>query len=335
MMKFFTFAVVVLTIIAYNGGADAQACPCTCQATVTIPGVANFPAGILDQLNALTGYNALQVTNILGMIQGPEQGRTEWWIDADGDTIYGYAEDIGDGRGVTFGLYGATTGSGYNDADIIWGYYGKNLGTGSVSQIVAAIKAVENDAAWHAAMWKGYINTYWTDTKTVLAATGLPYSALTFGAVLDTCMNAGTEDDSSSSWGCSHVASEAKKTTTTDVAFLTRFLQLRAQYPTERSGEMTQRIAAWQKLLTAKQFNMNSATLLKGNYAYIPAGWAVNITIIDDGVGLRSHSLQMDDGSELVSVRGVGQTAGTTLSLAALFTAAVVALISPVVMMWG
>jgi len=331
MKNLFLISAVMLSVCSFT---IAQTCPCTCSATVTIPGVSNFPPGILDQLKTLTGYNPLQITNILGMIQGPEQGRSEWWIDAEGDPIWGYAEDIGDGRGVTFGLYGATTGQGYNDADILFNLYGKKI-TGTTAQIVSGVKAAQNDPAWKLAMFKAYISTYWEPTQKTLSGLGIPYSALTFGAVLDTSMNAGIEDDSSSSWGSDHVVSEARKTTSTDAAFLTRFLQLRAQYPTERSGEMTQRISAWQKLLTAKQYNMNSPNLLKGGYVYIPANWAKNITIIDDGVGLRSHSLAMHDGSELVSTRGMGE-AGGVWSLATLFGAAVLALASaPILVMWG
>jgi len=326
-----------LLFVASLPDVSAQNCGCACAATVTVPGIAFFPPGILDQLQTLTGYNPLQITCILGMIQGPEQGRWQWWIDADGDPIWGYAEDIGDGRGVTFGIYGATTGQGYNDADILFGIYGKNLGGGSVSAIVKAIKAVANDPAWQLAMFKAYIQTYWEPTKTMLQPLVTKfgsYRALTFGAVLDTSMNAGIEDDSSSSWGSQHVVTEALKTATDEASFITRFLQLRGQYPTERSGEMTQRIAAWQKLLTAKQFNMNNVKILTNSYVYIPANWAVPINITDDGIGLRSahaHS-HLEDAPEIDDVnemRGAATASSSIYTFAALLTVGLMAVLSP------
>jgi chitosanase len=236
--------------------------------TASVPGVSHFPTGTLAKLQQLTGLDALQLTNILGMIQGPEQGRPEWWLDADGGPIWGYAEDIGDGRGVTIGLYGATTGVGYSDADVLWKAYGRDLGQGTPAQIIANVHAVQDDPNWHAAMFDAYITTYWQPAEALLQPLGYR-SALTFGALLDTAMNAGMDDDSSRHWGATHLVRVSAAGAPNEGVFLDRFLSARQQYPTANSGNMRARIRAWQRLLADRQWDMRAKGLLK-RYIYIP-----------------------------------------------------------------
>jgi hypothetical protein len=246
------------------------ACCLISEARATIAGEDKFPAGILTQVQSQFHLDVQQVTNILGMIQGPEQGRTEWWLDADNEPIWAYAEDIGDGRGVTIGLYGATTGQGYVDADVIWNNYGNKPSATSTSGIISFVKSIANDPKFQKAMFDAYISTYWTPTWNLLAPLGYT-SALTFGAVLDTSMNAGMEDDNSKHWGSTHVVQQAIKTQTSpgEAGFLTAFLALRKQYPTANSGDIPQRIQAWSYLLQDNQWSMEGAGLL-GCYTYLP-----------------------------------------------------------------
>lgn len=221
-----------------------------------IPGSEYFPPGTLDQLKTLTGLDAEQITNILGMINGPEQSNCNWWQTADGKIIYGYAENIDDGRGVTIGIYGATTGKGYEDADIIWKNYGypmyRNL---SQREIIEKVHAIANDKKWWKAQWDAYISTYWQPTMGLLNSKGYK-SPLTIGALMDTAMNAGMDDDDEQHWGVKHLFEEANKGVSTEQDFLKKFLELRIQHPTENSGDMKKRINAWQKLLRDEQWDM-------------------------------------------------------------------------------
>jgi chitosanase len=228
------------------------------------PSAGNFPAGVAEKLFKVTALDATQLDAVLGMIQGPEQARTEWWLDADGGSVYGYAEDIGDGRGVTIGLYGATTGRGYDDATRLFAAYGRPDVPGmKPKDIVKAVRSFATDPKWQTAMWDSYIAEYIAPTKAML-----PYaSALTFGAVLDASMNAGLDDDSGKSWGSRHLVREAAASTRTEAAFVAELLRLRRAYPTEHSGDMTRRIDAWERLLKDNRWDMRVDV---DKYAYIP-----------------------------------------------------------------
>ena len=235
-----------------------------------VPGADQFPDGTLDELRALTRLSALQLTNVLAMIAGPEQARTEWWLDASGRSIYGYAEAIGDGRGVTIGPFGATTGRGYEDADAIWKAYGNaaDLGKLPEPELIAKVRSLEDDPAWRRAVWDAYIATYWRPARELLRAHGFG-KALTFGAVLDAAMNAGIEDDSSKSWGAAHLVQAAHDVSGPDEdAFVAAFLELRARYPTERSGDMDRRIGAWRRLARKNAWNLEMQDISK--FVYIP-----------------------------------------------------------------
>ena len=247
-------------------------CPCTHTRTRTLShvGTHEVTAGTLDERRAQTRRSALQLTNDRARIAGPEQARTEWWLDASGRSIYGYAEAIGDGRGVTIGPFGATTGRGYEDADAIWKAYGNaaDLGKLPEPELIAKVRSLEDDPAWRRAVWDAYIATYWRPARELLRAHGFG-KALTFGAVLDAAMNAGIEDDSSKSWGAAHLVQAAHDVSGPDEdAFVAAFLELRARYPTERSGDMDRRIGAWRRLARKNAWNLEMQDISK--FVYIP-----------------------------------------------------------------
>jgi chitosanase len=234
--------------------------------TQAIPGVEFFPPGTLNQLNTLTGLDAQQIANILGMINGPEQSNSKWWQTADNKIIYGYAEDIDDGRGVTIGIYGATTGKNYNDADIIWENYGQDYSNLPTDEIIEKVNEIANDPKWWKAQWDAYISTYWQPTLKLLKSKN--YSkALTIGVLIDTAMNAGMEDDNSKHWGVNHLFEEASSDTNDEQDFLNKFIDLRLQYPTKNSGDMKERIGAWQNLLRDNQWDLRVDL---NKYVYIP-----------------------------------------------------------------
>ena len=226
-----------------------------------------FPSGTLNQLIALTGLDAQQIINILGMINGPEQSQSDWWLTAEDNIIYSYAEDIGDGRGVTLGLYGATTGEDFRDADVIWKNYGhEEYGQLPQQELIDQVHAIANDPQWWKAQWDAYISTYWQPTLALIKPQGYE-SALTIGALMDTAMNAGLDDDDSRHWGVNHLVKQAIANPATEADFLGKFLELRLKHPTKDSGNMKQRIGAWQKLLQDNQWEMRVDL---DQYCYIP-----------------------------------------------------------------
>lgn len=64
----------------------------------------NFSPETLTFLRANTGLDGEQWDNIMKLINKPEQDSLDW------TKYYGYCEDIGDNRGYTIGIFGATTG---------------------------------------------------------------------------------------------------------------------------------------------------------------------------------------------------------------------------------
>jgi chitosanase len=232
-----------------------------------VPGAEYFPSGTLTQLIALTGLDAQQITNILGMINGPEQAKSEWWLTAEDEIIYSYAENIDDGRGVTIGIYGATTGEGFRDADVIWKNYGhEEYGQLPEPDIIHKVHAIAEDPQWWKAQWDAYLSTYWEPTLTLLQPHGYR-SALTIGALMDTAMNAGLDDDDARHWGVKHLVKQAIANNPTELDFLDKFMQLRLKYPTKNSGDMKRRVGAWQKLWRDRQWDMRVDV---SQYCYIP-----------------------------------------------------------------
>lgn len=65
---------------------------------------ANFSPETLQFLKANTGLDGEQWDNIMKLVNKPEQDDLNW------TKYYGYCEDIGDDRGYTIGIFGATTG---------------------------------------------------------------------------------------------------------------------------------------------------------------------------------------------------------------------------------
>ncbi len=186
------------------------------------------------------------------MINGPEQANSKWWQTVDEEIIYGYAEDIEDGRGVTIGIYGATTGKDYNDADIIWKNYGQDYSNLPVNEIIEKVHAIANDQKWWKAQWDAYISTYWQPTLKLLKSKNY-MKALTIGVLIDTAMNAGMGDDDSEHWGVDHLFTEASDGTNNEEDFVERFMELRLQFPTKNSGDMEEARRCLAKVVARSQ----------------------------------------------------------------------------------
>lgn len=241
--------------------------PAPAPAALGPPGA--VPPAAAARLAAVTGLDAAQLSVVLGMIGGPEQATTKWWLDASGGSVYGYAEDIGDGRGVTIGLYGATTGKGYDDADALFRAYGRpDVPRMAPRDILAAVRGFADDPKWREAMWDAYVTTYIAPTLAMLRQHFPRPSALTIGAVWDASMNAGLGDDSDRHWGSAHlVRAAAEAAGGEESRFLDEFLRLRKKYPTAHSGDMDKRVRAWERLAADDAWDLRVDV---DKYAYVP-----------------------------------------------------------------
>jgi len=68
----------------------------------------SFPGSTLSFMDGKTGLDGEQIDNIMKLVNKAEQDNLDWAAS------YGYCQNIGDGRGVTMTIFGATTG-GWND----------------------------------------------------------------------------------------------------------------------------------------------------------------------------------------------------------------------------
>ena len=237
-----------LPVLAQGGGAGAPAGGLAGPAAV---GARMVPQTAQQQL----GLDAEQVSNILSMINGPEQSTASWWKRDDGSSVFGYCQNIGDGRGCTIGIAGFTTQGGKGDAYGLFGGFGRVPGgsctCGSRSSGCAMcqeIRGLAGDARWVQAQWDQYSRSYFSDVQR-LCPRGFS-RAVTKGLLLDTAMNAGLGDDSSRNWGLDHLVREASRVAGGDEgAFVRAFADLRIRYPTKNSADVPKRVRAWLNVL--------------------------------------------------------------------------------------
>lgn len=130
--------------------------------------------------------DAEQWNNVMRMVNKSEQDDPSFsgWVQ-----YYGYCQDIGDGRGITMSIQGATTGGpndggpdgpglfllfnkyngasnpsiagGLADAGVLATMNGSILKINqSTSAFCAKINGLENNANWRAAVWESFYNNY-------------------------------------------------------------------------------------------------------------------------------------------------------------------------------
>jgi chitosanase len=184
------------------------------------PHDANFSPETLQFLKTNTGLDGEQWDNIMKLINKPEQDTLEW------TKFYGYCENIGDNRGYTMGIFGATTG-GPNDTgpdgpalfkeyDAVSGaanpsiegglarigVHGQMSGsilkiTDSATTFCNKIKGLQSNANWRTAMWHTFYNVYIKYSLQQAKQRGFQWP-LTIGAFVDTALNQGASGDSGS-----------------------------------------------------------------------------------------------------------------------------------------
>ena len=178
----------------------------------------NFSPETLTFLRANTGLDGEQWDNIMKLINKPEQDSLDW------TKYYGYCEDIGDDRGYTIGIFGATTGGSndkHPDGPALFKEFDAASGAanpsvegglarigvkGSMNGSILKIKdsekvfcgkinKLQNNDAWREAIWQTFYKVYIKYSVQQARQRGFN-SALTIGSFVDTALNQGATGDS-------------------------------------------------------------------------------------------------------------------------------------------
>lgn len=259
-----------------NTGAQASTSAATLDAHD-----AKFSPATLQFLKTNTGLNGEQWDNIMQVVNKPEQDSLDW------PKFYGYCENIGDNRGYTIGIFGATTGgsndtgpdgpalfkafdaaSGSSNPSIAGGLtragvHGKMSGsilkiTDSASVFCGKIKTLQNNANWRAAMWQTFYNVYIKYSVQQARNRGFN-SAVTIGAFVDAALNQGATGDSGSLQGMLSRSGSSNNEKT----FLTSFLAQRTKivdtndYNQPPNGK--NRVKQWSNLLNDGETDLKNA----------------------------------------------------------------------------
>ena len=235
-----------------------------------VPGLDQFPPGILDRLQQVTGLTPIQLTVVLGLWAGPEQSQTHWWLDSHGKSVYGYGENIGDQRGVTFGFLGFTTLDG-DGLGVLREADRSDLIHVSEHELCKTLRQIENDPKYRLAMWNRGIKTYIQPAADLCKKFNMR-SPLSFATVFDCTGNAGIGDEGDKYWGADHVARQAAKEAGGDEArFIEKFTEYRIAHPTRGNSDafMRKRCGVYTRLLHDGHMNLDDISVLK-KYTFIP-----------------------------------------------------------------
>ena len=271
------------SLYEFVANAPAAATPAVTPATTTASSShdAKFSPATLQFLKTNTGLDGEQWDNIMQVVNKPEQDSLDW------PKFYGYCENIGDNRGYTIGIFGATTGgsndtgpdgpalfkafdaaSGASSPSIAGGLtragvHGKMSGSilkisDSASVFCGKIKNLQANANWRAAMWQTFYDVYIKYSITQAHNRGFN-SALTIGAFVDAALNQGASGDSGSLQGMlSRSGSSSNEKT-----FLTSFFAQRSKivdtndYNQPPNGK--NRVKQWSNLLNDGETDLKNA----------------------------------------------------------------------------
>ncbi|CDG82438.1 chitosanase [Janthinobacterium agaricidamnosum] len=245
---------------------------------------ARFPAATLQFLKDTTGLDGEQWDNIMQLVNKPEQDQLDW------TKFYGYCEKLGDGRGYTIGIFGATTG-GSNDANpdgpelftafdrasgtavpsIAGGLAlaglsaaatpsanGKTIKVTDGPAFIAGVAKLQDNLAWQDAMWKTFYKVYIQYSVQQASQRGFA-DALTIGSFVDTALNQGADGGKNTLEGLLKRTS----TSTDEVTFLTDFYAKRAlvvdtnQFNQKPNG--AHRVQQWLDLMNLQLFSLKNA----------------------------------------------------------------------------
>ncbi|AMO95218.1 chitosanase domain protein [Collimonas fungivorans] len=242
---------------------------------------ANFSPATLQFLKTNTGLDGEQWDNIMKLVNKPEQDSLDW------TKFYGYCEPLGDRRGYTIGIFGATTGgpndtgpdgpalfkeydaaSGASSPSIAGGLtragvHGSMQGsilniTDSKTVFCGKIGGLQNNAAWREAMWHTFYNVYIKYSLQQARQRGFS-SALTIGSFVDTALNQGADGDSGSLEGVLAKSGSS----TNEKTFMTSFYAQRTkvvdtnEYNQPPNGK--NRVKQWSSLLGMGETDLKDA----------------------------------------------------------------------------
>jgi len=242
---------------------------------------ANFSPATLQFLYGNTGLDGEQWDNIMKLVNKAEQDSLDW------TKVYGYCQNIHDGRGYTIGIFGATTG-GPNDGgpdapalfkafDAASGSTSPSIGGGlaragvngsmngailnisdSASVFCGRINGLQNNAAWREAMWRTFYDVYIAYSVQQARQRGFA-DALTIGSFVDTALNQGATGDSGSLEGVlSRSGSSTDETT-----FLTSFYAQRTMIVDTNAYNQApngaNRVKEWSDLMNMGFFSLKNA----------------------------------------------------------------------------
>jgi hypothetical protein len=233
----------------------------------------NNPQGIPDQVMRTLGMDVEQVTNILNLINGPEQSQSRWWERVNKQNVYSYCENIRDKRGVTMGLTGFVTA--YNGPQEIIrnaggpSFAGGRYGTDSYSDERALcnwVKDNANNKRFHDAQWDYYLKMYikpmMNDMRKYVPA-GIRDEPLIIAAALDATINQGGGI-------CGNCSGDFMKNARGGdrANWLNSFLNLRnAKFTAGNTTKMREgRLGAFRKLAVDGKWDMRGVDACKYNY---------------------------------------------------------------------
>ena len=208
----------------------------------------NFSPATLTFLESKTGLDAEQWNNIMRMVNKSEQDDPSFsgWVK-----YYGYCQNIGDGRGITMSIQGATTGGpndGGPDGPGLFLLFNKYNGASnptiaggladagvkatmsgnilkineSTSAFCAKINGLNNNAAWRAAVWESFYDNYISYAYQQATKRGFK-DANIIGAFTDSALSQGA-------WGSSGSLEDMLSqsgSSTNETTFFTSFTKVR------------------------------------------------------------------------------------------------------------
>ena len=208
----------------------------------------NFSPATLSFLESKTGLDAEQWNNIMRMVNKSEQDDPSFsgWVK-----YYGYCQNIGDGRGITMAIQGATTGGpndGGPDGPGLFELFNKYNGASkptiaggladagvkatmdgailkineSDSAFCAKINALNNNANWRAAVWESFYDNYISYAYEQATKRGFK-DANIIGAFTDSALNQGA----SGSTGSLQDMLSKSGSSTNETTFFTAFTKIR------------------------------------------------------------------------------------------------------------
>lgn len=233
------------------------------------PTLHSIPDFVLETM----GMDAEQVSTVMALIGGPEQANVEWWLGADGKSVYGYCENIDDGRGVTVGLAGFV--SKWGELQRVFANYGADISAAGDPgeckprkncKLCDWVRARGEDQRWIDAQWKAYRDNYMQYVPKFVPKK-FADNALIKGLLLDTAMNSGIGSEGNA-WGMDKLAKTAKGST--PLEWLNNFCDLRYDHFASGNPESSRkgRLLTWRTLAADGKWDLRGVDPCKYAFCY-------------------------------------------------------------------